>query len=55
MSEYQIAKPIIGEVIITPNPAIINKEFVLKVIVTEQTFILEPEIFYSGELYSDEV
>lgn len=55
MSEYQITKPIIGEVTITPNPVNFNSKFVLKVTVTEQTFTLEPETFYSGELYSNEV
>ena len=40
---------------ITPNPVSINGKALLSVTVEETIKILEPELWYSGELYSGEV
>ena len=40
---------------LTPNPTSINEVFQLSVTIVETTKTLEPEIWYSGELYAGEV
>lgn len=53
--EYSILIPEITSASFSLNPADMNSKTVLSVIVIEKTMILEPEFFYSGEIYSGEV
>ena len=55
MSEYTVKIPKITAAEFAPNPADINTKTKLTVTVTEETVYLEPEVWYSGELYSGEV
>lgn len=47
--------PVVSAATISPNPATINSSATLSVTVTEQTVILYPQYFYSGEIYAGEV
>ncbi len=40
---------------ITPNPAQINAAITIKITVEEIEKVLEPVIYYSGEIYAGEV
>ena len=53
--QYEFLVPNIVSAKFSVNPVGINTKTVLSVVVTEKTVILEPEIYYSGEFYSDEV
>lgn len=53
--EYSILIPVITSSLFSVNPVDMNSKTVLSVTVTETTIILEPELLYSGELYSGEV
>ena len=53
MSDYTMLLPKITSVSFTPNPVDINAK--TKLTVTEETIVLEPEIWYSGEIYAGEV
>lgn len=55
MSDYTILIPKITSVSFTPSPVDINAKTKLTVAVTEETIVLEPEIWYSGEIYAGEV
>lgn len=52
---YEILLPVIQTAAFSVNPATINEKITVTVIVIEQSVILEPEIWYSGEIYSGEV
>lgn len=52
---FIVMRPIVSEPIIYPNPVNINTSFTLSVQVVEETLILEPYFYYSGEIYSGEV
>lgn len=52
---YAVLLPKITAASFTQNPANINSKTVLAVTVTEETIYLEPEKYYSGELYAGEV
>ena len=53
--EYSILIPEITAAAFSVNPADMNIKTVLSVTVIEKTVILEPDFFYSGEIYSGEV
>ena len=53
--EYSILIPEIMVASFSANPVYMNSKTVLSVEVTEKTIILEPELLYSGEIYSGEV
>lgn len=53
--EYSILIPEITSAAFSLNPADMNSKTVLSVTVIEKAVILEPEFFYSGEIYSGEV
>lgn len=55
MSDYKMLLPKITSVSFTPNPVDINAKIKLTVTVTEETIVLEPEIWYSNEIYAGEV
>ncbi len=55
MAELYITMPEIVSATFSANPAQINKNIVLSVVVTEKVIVLEPEIRYSGEFYLGEV
>lgn len=48
-------KPVFHSIAIVPNPTTINTQITITVNVTDEFIIFEPEKFYSGELYSNEV
>lgn len=52
---WAMIQPVISAAVWSVNPADINTKTVLAVTVTDQLMILEPEIWYSGELYAGEV
>ena len=52
---YQIQVPRINAAVITPNPVDFNTQFLISVTASEETVTLEPQYFYSGELYAGEV
>lgn len=52
---YSILIPEITTAAFSVNPADMNSKTVLTVTVIEKTVILEPDFFYSGEIYSGEV
>ena len=51
---YVVTLPVIQTAFFSVNPADINVRTVLSVTVTEEMKILQPEVWYSGELYSGE-
>lgn len=51
----QVLIPSIDAAAITPKPVNINAKFKISVTVTEETKILEPYFYYSGDIYSGEV
>ena len=53
--EYSILIPEITAAAFSVNPADMNSKTVLSVTVIEKMVILEPDFFYSGEIYSGEV
>ena len=55
MSIYSILIPKVDGILLTPNPVNQNSSFTLKLEVSEVEIQLEPEIRYSGEIYSGEV
>lgn len=55
MSDYTMLLPKIASVSFTPNPVDINAKIKLTVAVIEEMIVLEPEIWYSGEIYAGEV
>lgn len=52
---YYVIKPVIHSAYLSVNPAEMNEQTVLTVDVTDEFMILEPDFFYSGEIYSGEV
>ncbi len=52
---YQIQVPRIDSASISPNPVGFNTKFLLSVLVSEETIILEPYYYYSGDIYAGEV
>jgi hypothetical protein len=50
-----ISLPSVTAVVVSPNPASINQLLSISITVIEIEKILEPEIIYSGEIYSGEV
>ena len=52
---YQIQVPRIDAAVITPNHVDFNTQFLTSVTVSEETVTLEPQYFYSGEIYAGEV
>ncbi len=52
---FVVLRPVIHSAVFSKNPADINAQTVLTVCVTDELLSLEPEIWYSGELYSGEV
>lgn len=55
MGEYVFLLPVIESASFSVNPSVINGKTVLTVSVVEQQIVLEPEKYYSGELYAGEV
>lgn len=55
MPDYSIQIPKIETSSITPNPANINTPILVSVQVIEETLVLQPVWFYSGQIYSGEV
>ena len=55
MSEYFVSLPVIDSASISPNPVDINAKYTLSIKASEIEKILEPEIWYSGKIYSGEV
>ena len=53
--QYSILIPEIVSASFSVNPVSMNGSTVLSVQITEKTVILEPEKWYSGEIYSGEV
>lgn len=53
--EYSILIPVITSSVFSVNPVDMNRKTVLSVTVIEKTVVLEPDFFYSGEIYSGEV
>lgn len=53
--QYTVLVPVITGASFSVNPVNMNGSTVLSVVVTESAIILEPEIMYSGEIYSGEV
>lgn len=52
---YSVQFPHVESAIIDPNPVEFNTTFLISVEVIEETIILEPYSYYSGELYAGEV
>lgn len=52
---YYTVSPVFASAVITPNPVSINQTITLAVFVSDELRILQPEVWYSGELYSGEV
>ena len=52
---YAVIRPVVHTASFSVNPADMNEKTVLTVSVTDELLILEPEIWYSGELYAGEV
>ena len=52
---YTTTMPQIVSAVFSINPASINQNVVLTVVVTETTIVLEPEKRFSGEFYLGEV
>ena len=52
---WAVVRPVFHAAAFSVNPADMNAKTVLSVTVTEELIILEPEIWYSGELYAGEV
>lgn len=55
MSEYVVYLPSIEAASASPNPVDINAKYTLSIKVSEIQKTLEPEKWYSGEIYSGEV
>ena len=55
MADYTITIPQIDSAVLSPNPATINRAVTLAIAVSEVTVTLQPEIWYSGELFAGEV
>ena len=55
MSEYVVLLTQINTAAMSPNPVSMNAQFTLSVSISEIQKTLEPEIWYSGEIYSGEV
>lgn len=51
---FAIKELVVTSATITPNPVEINTTVAVKVTIVEEIRILEPEVLYSGELYSGE-
>lgn len=54
-AEFFLVAPVIHSASLSVNPAEMNQSTVLTVEVTDEFKILEPDFFYSGEIYSGEV
>ena len=52
---YEVLLPVVQSAVFSANPATINDKISVTVTIVEQIVILEPEIRYSGEVYSGEV
>ena len=52
---YYVIQPFFHSAAFSVNPAEMNQSTVLTVEVTDEFKILEPDFFYSGEIYSGEV
>lgn len=53
--QYTALVPEITDALFSANPADMNNKILLAVTVVEKTVILEPDYYYSGEIYSGEV
>ena len=54
MAEYTAQVPKIAAAVLLPNPATINGKVKLQVTVIEETVIVYPSYYYSGDLYAGE-
>lgn len=52
---YYKISPVFHSATITPNPVNINVQIKISITVTDELVILEPEYWYTGELYAGEV
>ena len=52
---YSVQIPSVDSATISPNPVEFNTKFLISVSVSEETIILEPQYYYSNEVYSGEV
>jgi hypothetical protein len=52
---YQVLIPDISAASFSINPVSINGKTVLSVTVIERTITVEPDFYYSGDIYSGEV
>lgn len=52
---YQVQIPRVESATVSPNPVDINTGFLISLSVSEETVILEPYYYYSGDLYAGEV
>lgn len=52
---YELYTPVVQAASFSANPATINVKIVLTVQVTDLMRVLEPEPFFSAEIYSGEV
>ena len=52
---YTVLLPKILTASFAPNPADINTKTTISVVVTEETVYLEPNCYYSGDLFAGEV
>ena len=55
MAEYVVWLPTIESASFSINPVTINDKVVLTVTVVETSVVVEPEKYYSGEIYAGEV
>lgn len=54
MAEYTAQVPKVAAAVLLPNPATINSKVKLQVTVIEETVIVYPSYYYSGDLYAGE-
>lgn len=54
MAEYTAQVPKIAAAVLLPNPATINGKVKLQVTVIEESVIVYPSYYYSGDLYAGE-
>lgn len=52
---YEIEIPQVESARLSPNPVDFNTKFLISVEVIEKTITLEPQYYYSGEIYAGEV
>lgn len=52
---YPIELPVIKSAVISPAAVSVGQQYTITVTVEMETKYLEPEVWYSGEIYSNEV